>query len=69
MAELRWLWVPNSSSTAVTSSVARRWMSGLIVDRGGATAVSELPAAGGVAWPSGLCSRAKNQQALRQGKR
>src|SRR5207237_973811 len=43
------LWVPNSSSTAVISSIVRRWMSGMIVDRGGATAVFELPAAGG-AW-------------------
>jgi hypothetical protein len=40
----------------------------MIVDHGGATAVSERPAAGGVAWPAGLCSRSKNQQALRQGR-
>jgi hypothetical protein len=31
---VRWLWVPNSSSTAVTRSVARRWLTGMIVDRG-----------------------------------
>jgi len=61
------LWVPNSSSTAVTSSVARRWMLDMIVDRGGATAVSELPAAGSVAWPAGRCSWSKNQPADRQG--
>jgi hypothetical protein len=62
------VWVPNSSSIAVTSSVARRWLSGMIVDHGGATAVSELPAAGGVAWPAGRCSRSTNQQAPRQGR-
>jgi hypothetical protein len=60
--------VPNSSSTVVTSSVARRWMSGVIVDHGGATAVSERPAAGGMAWRAGLCLRQNNQQAPRQGK-
>jgi hypothetical protein len=36
--------------TAVTGSVAQRWMSDMIVERGSATAVSEFPAAGGVAW-------------------
>ena len=55
------LWVPNSSSMAVTSSFTLRWMSGMIVDHRGATAVSELPAAAGMAWPSGLRSRSKNQ--------
>jgi len=40
-------WVPNSSSTALTSRVPRRWLLGVIVDRGGATAVSKLPAVGG----------------------
>lgn len=53
------LWVPNSSSTAVTSSVAQRWLSDMIVDRGSATAVSELPAAGGT-WlglPAGVRGR------------
>ena len=51
------LWVPNSSSTAMTSSFTRRWRSGVIVYHGGAIAVSERPAAGGVAWSSGLCLR------------
>ena len=32
------VWVPNSSSTAVTSSFTRRWLSCVIVDRGGVTA-------------------------------
>ncbi len=54
------LWVPNSSSTAVTSSVARRWLSDLIVDRGGATAVSELSAAGGAR--RGLLARVRGRQ-------
>ena len=54
------LWVPNSSSTAVTSSVARRWLSCVIVDRGAATAVSELSAAGG-AW-LGLLARVRGRQ-------
>jgi hypothetical protein len=62
-----YLWVPNSSSTAVTSSAARRWMLDMIVDRGGATAVSVPPAAGSVAWPAGRCSWSKNQPADRQG--
>jgi hypothetical protein len=63
------LWVPNSSSTAVASSVTRVWMSGMIVDHGAATAASERPAAGAMAWPSGLCSRPKNQQAPDKGER
>jgi hypothetical protein len=47
------VWVPNSSSTAVTCGLARRWLSGMIVGRGSTTALSHLPAAGGVAWTAG----------------
>jgi hypothetical protein len=47
------LWVPNSSSTAVTCGIARRWLSGMIVGRGGATALSHLPAARGMAGTAG----------------
>ena len=36
-------------------------MLGMIVDHGGATALSERPAAGGIAWPVG----AKNSMRLR----
>jgi hypothetical protein len=42
--------VPNSSSTAVTCGIARRWPSGMIAGRGGTTVLSHLPAARGMAW-------------------
>jgi hypothetical protein len=58
------LWVPNSSSTAVTCGLARGWLSGMIVGRGGATALSHLPAAGGVAWAAGPSSRSKDVEIL-----
>jgi hypothetical protein len=54
------LWVPNSSSTAVTSSVARWWLSGVIIDRGAVTTVSERSAAGR-AW-LGLVTRVRGRQ-------
>jgi len=43
------LWVPNWSSTAVTCGIAGRWSSGMIVGRGGTTAISDLLAAHGLA--------------------
>jgi hypothetical protein len=49
----RQVWVSNSSSTAVTCGIARRWPSGMIVGRGGTTALSHLPAARGMPWAAG----------------
>jgi hypothetical protein len=43
------LWVPNCSSTAVTCGIAVRWSSGMIVGRGGTTAVFNLPTGPGLA--------------------
>src|SRR5437763_9964403 len=47
------LWVPNWPSTAVTCDIAVRWSSGMIVGRGGTTAVPDLPAGHGVAGTAG----------------
>jgi hypothetical protein len=47
------VWVPNSSSTAVTCGITRRWPSGMIVGRGGAIALSHLPAARGMGGTAG----------------
>jgi hypothetical protein len=47
------MWVPNSSFTAVTCGIARRWPSGMIDGRGGMTALSHLPAARGMAGAAG----------------
>jgi hypothetical protein len=41
--------VPNWPSTAVTCGIAGQWRSGMIVGRGGTTAISDLPAAHGLA--------------------
>jgi hypothetical protein len=48
-----WVWVPNWPSTAVTCDIAGRWSSGMIVGRGGTTAVPDLPAGHGVAGTAG----------------
>jgi hypothetical protein len=45
--------VPNWPSTAVTCGIAGRWPPGMIVGRGGTTAVSDLPAAHGLAGTAG----------------
>jgi hypothetical protein len=53
---LRWrkrLWVPNWSSTAVTCGIAGHRSWGMIVGRGGTTAVSHLPAGHGLAGTAG----------------
>src|SRR5437588_6702855 len=47
------LWVPNWSSMAVTCGIAARWSWGMIVGRGGTTAVSDLPAGHGLAGTAG----------------
>jgi hypothetical protein len=45
--------VPNWSSTAVTCGIAGQWPSGMIVGRGGTTAVSDLPTSHGLARSAG----------------
>jgi predicted ATP-dependent endonuclease of OLD family len=47
------VWVPNWSSTAATCGIAVRWSWGMIVGRGGTTAVSDLPAGPGLAGTAG----------------
>ena len=47
------LWVPNWSSMAVTCGVAGQWRSGMIVGRGGTTAVPDLPPGPGLARSAG----------------
>jgi hypothetical protein len=42
-------YMPNSSSTAVTCGITRWGPSGMIADRGGTTAVSDLPTGDGLA--------------------
>jgi transposase len=45
--------VPNWSSTTVTCGIVVRWSSGMIVGRGGTTAVSDLPTSHGLARTAG----------------
>jgi hypothetical protein len=49
----RELWVPNGPSMAVTCDIAGQWLSDMIVGHGGTTALSDLPAARGVARTAG----------------
>jgi hypothetical protein len=58
------LWVPNWPSTAVTCGIAARWPWGMIVGRGGTTAVSDLSQV--VAWLGllGRSAHSKNAEIL-----
>jgi hypothetical protein len=50
---LECVWVPNWSSTAVTCGISGQWPLGMIVGRGGTTAVSNLPTSHGLAGTAG----------------
>jgi putative transposase len=58
------LWVPNWSSTAVTCGIAVQWSWGMIVGRGGTTAVSDLPAGPGLAGLLARSAQSKNAEIL-----
>jgi len=54
------LWAPNWSSMTVICGIDVQWPSGLIVGRGGTTAVSDLPTSDGLAGTAGRSAQSKN---------